>query len=264
MGSYYPGQRPGGAGMPGGRWMRQSYARLSALDSMVNGFRERWETNAAFRARMSAVVGAAALVGLCVVMAIAATVANAAFGVGGGSHDPLAYSGNGSGLQGSESFPTETIPPWTPGSIPNAAPAPASQTPPPGPTKVPTPTQSIYVNTTPSAGNLPTTCNGNSGNNTWAFTPCPLVAGQSGTFTVTVPKYPNTPINVIISFGVCANGANCTLLFTPQQNSLNGSGVFSVSFTVPAAAANNTAPVSGMVQVQNGGPSFSYTAAPVQ
>jgi hypothetical protein len=75
-------------------------------------------------------------------------------------------------------------------------------------------------------------------------------------------RFANAPVNVLISFGNCTSP--CTYTFTPAQGyKLDGSGSIQISYTVPAVAANNDAPISGMVNIQ-GGPNFSFEAAPVQ
>jgi hypothetical protein len=80
--------------------------------------------------------------------------------------------------------------------------------------------------------------------------------------TINAPSYANAPINVLISFGVCTGNASCTYTFLPSQFHLSAIGSITLNYTVPAAAANNSAPVSGMVNIQNG-PSFTFAAAPV-
>ncbi len=237
----------------------------SSLDRLADQFRDRWERNPQYRTAVSGGCAALALVFLCVVVAVAATVANASMGSVPSSGPALASSSGGGGnLAGLPIFPTDTVPAWTPGDMPAAPPVPASQTPPPQATQAPTPTALVFQTPTGgTGGSLPTTCNGNSGANTWALTPCPQQAGQGGSMTINAPGHAGAPINVIINFGVCANNANCTLLFTPNQFHLDSHSSITLSYTVPSAAANNTAPMSGMIEITNG-PSFSYTAAPVQ
>jgi hypothetical protein len=235
----------------------------SLLDRALANFHHRWETDALYRARISAVGGAATLLFLCGLAATISLVANAAFGGAGSAGGSPQTALNGSGAaSGLPTFPTGSVPPWTPGTTPNGAPAPNSQTPPPSATKQPTTTPGGFDTPTPG-GTLPTTCNGSSGRNTWALTPCPQLAGQSGTLTISAPNHPGASLNIVLSFGVCANNQNCTLLFTPDKYSLNASSTATITYTVPAAAANNTAPISGMIQV-SGGPTLSILAAPVQ
>jgi hypothetical protein len=272
MSSPDPRRRMPWPGGPSG-WMGEGQAATgpaqpSAIDQTVERLQHRWETDERYRTRVSAGCGVAGLVFLCVLAAVVSTVANASMGGPPSSPRGGVFAGAGSGgaIQGNARFPTATVPDWTPGKIPNAGPVPESQTPVPGPTPTVTATPLSQYGTptgTGTPGSLPTTCNGNSGSATWAFNPCPLVAGQGGTFSARVPGNANSPVNILISFGNCANGANCTLPFLPNQNHLDGNSSITVSFTVPAAAANNTAPVSGMLQVQ-GGPSFRFAAAPVQ
>jgi hypothetical protein len=233
----------------------------SPLDRFVDQFHDRWETNSQYRSMVSGALAATGLLLLCVVVAVAATVANASMGGGASAGTRGVAVGGNPNLSGLPRFPTATVPGWTPGNVPAAAPAPMSQTPPPQPSQPPTPTPQDLG--TPGGGGLPTTCNGSSGRDTWALDPCPQLAGQSGTMTINAPGHAGAPINVILNFGVCANNASCTLLFTPTQYALDGKSSITLSYTVPAAAANNTAPISGMIEITNG-PSFSFTAAPVQ
>jgi hypothetical protein len=242
-------------------------SRSSTLDRVVTNFRDHWETDAAYRGRVSVMVGAGALISLCLLVGVVAVIASSMLGGGAPSPASVAQSGHGGQLQGFASFPTPSLAPWTPGTIPGAAPAPASQTPIPKPTSAVTPTPTIDPNSTATTsatgGGLPTTCNGQVGSTTWAITPCPQQAGQGGSMSIHAPGNGNAPINVLISFGVCSGNANCTYTFLPSSNHLDGSGSITLSYTVPAAAAHNSAPVSGMVNIQNG-PNFSFTAAPVQ
>jgi hypothetical protein len=236
----------------------------SSLDRAVAGFRDRWETDGQYRTRMSVVVGVGALIFLCIAMAIAATVGNLALGAGNGSGTggQGSTSGGPNGVIGVPTFPTATVSPWTPLPLPGGAPAPNSGTPPPSATKVATATPGDFATPTPG-GPVPTTCNGISGSATWALTPCPQVAGQSGTLAIYVPGHARASLNVIVlNFGICANNANCT--FTPSQSyKLDSSAQASIPYTVPAEAANNTAPISGLINVSNG-PSLSILAAPVK
>jgi hypothetical protein len=54
------------------------------------------------------------------------------------------------------------------------------------------------------------------------------------------------------------------MLFTPAQGyKLDAGGNASISYTVPAAAANSSVPISGMINI-GGGPTLGIQAAPVQ
>lgn len=263
-----PGGRPGGPGRPGRPGWGGPPAQpqpATAIDRTLTRLRDRWETDPAYRSRVSVVGGGAALISLCLLVAIVAVIANSAFGAGPSGTSGAGSTGGGGGpLQGFTTYPTPSLPPWTPGTVPNAAPVPPSQTPIPKPTRATTPTVNANDGTpTPTGGGFPQTCNGRVGGATWTILPCPQQAGQGGSISISAPKYGNEPINVLISFGVCAGNANCTYTFLPSQYHLDGNGDITLSYTVPAAAANNSAPVSGMVNIQNG-PSFSFTAAPVQ
>ncbi len=251
--------------LPRGVMRRGAAPSPSTLDQIVERFRDRWETDGQYRTRVSAVAGAAALMFMCTLVAVVSLAANAAFGGAGassGGGQTPGSNGQGPGY-GLLNFPTPTVPPWTPQDIPNAPPAPNSGTPPPSATNVPSATPGGFETPTPG-GTLPTTCNGSSGRATWALNPCPQLAGQSGTLTISAPGHAGATLNVVLSFGICANNQNCTLLFTPDQGyHLNSSATATISYTVLAAAANNTAPISGMIQV-SGGPTMSILAAPVQ
>jgi hypothetical protein len=238
------------------------------LDVMIMRFRDRWETDRQYRAAMSGVLGLITIIVLCSCTGIvSATASSALASAGFGS----GYGPDGTPVTGVDSlhappvFPTDTVPPWTPGTLPAAPPVPNSQTPIPVPTATPAPT---FVDTTPSAapgGSLPTTCNGGSGNAKWALTPCPQRAGQAGTLSISDPSYKGAPLNVLINFGICSGNASCTYLFTPQQGyALDSNGSATISYTVPAAAANNTAPIGGYINIGNPGPTLTINAAPVQ
>jgi hypothetical protein len=236
----------------------------SPLDLMVERFQHRWETDGQYRTRISAVAGAALLLFLCTLATVFSLVASTAFGFGGGGGSGGGGLSPGSGgpgqAFGAPTFPTGTAPPWTPQNVPNSGPAPNSQTPPPGPTKDRTATPAQFETPTPG-GTPPTTCNGNSGRDTWALSPCPQVAGQSGTLSISAPGHAGAALNVTLNFGICANNQNCTL---PNQSyQLDSNATATIQYTVPAAAAHNTAPISGSIQV-NGGPTLSVLAAPVQ
>jgi hypothetical protein len=244
----------------------------SSFDAQLARLRHRWETDPRYRARVSVISGSAALLTLCALVAIVATVANAAF-AGSNSGSGVVYvSGDATIIAGAPDFPTATIPPWTPGAVPNAQPVPNSGTPMPSPTTPPSPTAPPTTPTVPGAtpgpptggGPLPTTCNGGAkdGSATWALAPCPQQAGQGGTLTISAPGHAGASLNILINFGVCSGGASCTLLFTPGTYSLDGSGTARIGYTAPAAAASNTVPISGMINI-GGGPTLSISAAPV-
>jgi hypothetical protein len=234
------------------------------LDHILERLGARWITDGAFRGRMSIGCGASAAIALCMLVAIVAAVVNGTFGGPGLHNSPTGLPG-GPQLQGAAIFPTATVAPWAPDVIPPANPVPASQTPIPEPTAIASPTP-MWTDGSPTptggTGELPTTCNGQVGSTTWGLAPCPQQAGRSGNMTINAPGYANAPINVLVSFGVCAGNASCTYTFLPSQYHLNASGSITLNYTVPAAAGNNTAPVSGMVNIQNG-PSFTFAAAPV-
>jgi hypothetical protein len=245
-------------------------AAATALDGWLRHFRHRWETDAPYRARTSVVAGTTALIALCAFLALVATVINTAMlsapGKGGAAG---AAQGGGVNLFGVPVFPTETIVPWTPGTVPNGGVVPASGTgvPQPVSTTTPTPTPGATASVSPAptgtSGNVPTTCNGAQGSATWALAPCPQVAGQSGTLTITAPGHGGAALNILLSFGSCPGGGSCTLDYPPGQYGLDASGNARVTYTVPAGAAHSQTPISGMVNIANG-PSLSINAAPVQ
>ncbi|HEY7984407.1 MAG TPA: hypothetical protein VID73_09575 [Ktedonobacterales bacterium] len=238
----------------------------SALDAWLRRLHHRWETDAAYRSRTSVIAGAAALFAMCALLAIVASVANAAIQVAPGGAAGAAKD-SGIIVNGVPIFPTETIAAWTPGTVPNGAVVPASGTPIPKPTTPATATPSATAEASPAptgtAGNVPTTCNGAQGNNTWALTPCPQLAGQGGTLTIAAPGHGGASLNILINFGSCPGGGSCTVLYPPGQYSLDSSGNATVPYTVPAGAARSTTPISGMINIGNG-PTLSINAAPVR
>lgn len=239
----------------------------SALDAWLRRFHHRWETDATYRTRASVIAGAAALIAMCAFLAIVATVANAAIQIAPGSGGPGASTQGAVNVGGVPIFPTETIAPWTPGTVPYGGVVPASGTPIPQPTTPPTATPSATAAASPmptgGTGSVPTTCNGAQGGATWALTPCPQLAGQPGTLTVAAPGHGGASLNILINFGTCPAGSSCTVLYPPGQYSLDASGNASVPYTVPAGAAHSATPISGMVNIANG-PSLSISAAPVK
>jgi len=239
----------------GGRW-----APRNPLDPYIFNFQHRWETNRQFRATASAVIALTATVLLCACVALATTlttsaIARANVGVGGLNGTPNTGT---NAFNNPTVFPTNTVPAWTSQGVPAASPIPTSKTPQPSPSAGPIVTPTA---TAPGGGGPPTTCNGGSRGITWALTPCPQVAGQSGTLTIQALRYKNTGVNIILSFG--CTGPGCTLDYTPSVAQFDGSGNLSLSYTVPAAAANSQVPISGFIQPQ-GGPQVSIYAAPVQ
>jgi hypothetical protein len=232
--------------------------RISGLDEVVRRFQDRWETDRQFRAMLSGALGLVMVVALCACMGVVTTVANSAL---------AGVNGNGSGSQNSNtgtgkvnvppSFPTTTVPPWQQSGPPAYTIIPNSQTPQPAPTHPPTATPD---NQGGGGGGIPTTCDGAGSHATWALVPCPQVHGQSGTLNLSVPRHPGAALNILINFG--CNG--CTVLYPPTQGyKLDATGNASISYTVPAAAANSTMPISGYINVA-GGPTLTINAAPVQ
>jgi len=208
--------------------------RPSWLDQRVYRFQHRWETNPQYRAAVAGVCGLLLIILMCGATGILATVTNAAFASSGGG----TTSGNSNTgtrqLGGAQTFPTYTIPADTGSTIP-AGNIPDSQTPPPGPTVSPTDLPATPTDTPGGGGGppLPTTCNGGSSGGTWAFSVCPMIHGQPVTLSVSVPKYGGHGVYVVVNFGSCNN---CTWLLYPT---LDGSGNWSYTGTVPAAAANS-------------------------
>jgi hypothetical protein len=235
--------------------------RISMLEQAIRRFQDRWETNSQFRATASGVIGLVMIVALCSCMSVVTTVANSALAGFSAARDS-GTSGNpntGTGLiKGVPTFPTATAPSWQQSGVPPYSIIPNSQTPVPQPTQPPTATPGNGGG--PGPGGVPTTCNGVHSKTTWALTPCPQVHGQSGTLTISSPNYPNMSLNILLSFGC----SSCTFDYTPAQGyKLDANGYFSISYTVPAAAANSQVPISGMINI-GGGPSFGFAAAPAQ
>jgi hypothetical protein len=213
---------------------------------------------------LSGVLGLVMIVALCACMGVVTTVANSALaGVAavrnadGSSQNTNTGTGQ---INAQPTFPTATVPPWPQSGAPTYSIIPNSRTPVPSatvpPTATPQPTQSGG-----GGGGLPTTCQGGQGRSTWQLTPCPQVAGQSGTLIIAAPRYPNATLNIVLSLASCDN---CTMLFTPAQGyTLDGAGNASITYTVPAEAAGSTVPISGMINI-GGGPTLGIQAAPVQ
>ncbi|HEY7984406.1 MAG TPA: hypothetical protein VID73_09570 [Ktedonobacterales bacterium] len=240
----------------------------SFLDQLVDRFRHRWETNRQYRAAFSGVVGLVVLIALCSCAGIVSSVTNRVLATSGfNSNNSVGPLGGGGGpaLQGAAHFPTETVPAWQPGQVPNGPPVPNSGTPIPTPTHPPTPT------TPPSPSPFPTqpggggggggyskTCSGAVGNSTWKFTPCPVVAGQQFTLTVSAPSFPNAAFaNLLI-------GAGCnSYTFGPYDGQLNGAGMYVYSNTMFPGAANCHTPLGGSMVI-SGGPGLIFSGPPVQ
>lgn len=240
--------------------------RTSWLDHLVFTFQHRWETNAQYRAAVSGFVGLALIVTMCActgVVSAATSAALAGIGLGGSPAGPSSGGKVVTGtklINGAKSFPTSTVV-LTPGTVPGASQLPNSQTPAPHPTAVPTATSDTSTPTATPPGGSVTTCNGNQGTATWVLNPCPLTHGQSGTLTIVDKRHPGASTNVVIDF--CA-ASSCALVFPPNGGyKLDGSGRETISFVVPAQAANSTTPISGFIQI-TGGPTMSINAAPVQ
>jgi hypothetical protein len=235
--------------------------RVSALDHAIRRFQDRWETNSQFRATLSGVLGLVMIVALCSCMGVVTTVANSALaGVNGSRNaDGSGNTNTGTGLiKGVPTFPTSTVPAWPQTGAPPYGIIPDSQTPIPKATELPTATPRSGGGG--GGGGGPTTCNGGQNGSTWQLDPCPQVAGQGGTITISSPKHAGATLNVVIGFGTCNN---CGVVFTPGTYSLNSSGSVSISYTVPAGAANSQVPITGMINI-SGGPTLSIYAAPVQ
>ncbi len=235
---------------------RRPFTRLSWLDAVVYRFQHRWETNPQFRAAATGAIGLIVVIGMCSCMGITGAVANsvlAGAGAGGGGSYGL-DTGTGK-LAAPTAFPTYTLPPYTPGSVPAVSPIPNSQTPQPGPTAQPTPTDTVGIGG--PGGTMPTTCNGGSHGGTWAFTPCPVVHGQSVTLSVSAGKtHAGASMYVVVQF----NAQNCTWLLYPN---LDANGNWSVTDVVPACGANATVPLGGEINI-TGAYVMLIDAAPVQ
>lgn len=245
----------------------------SFLDQLVDRFRHRWETNRQYRAAFSGVVGLVVLIALCSCAGIVSSVTTRVLATSGfGSSDgvgPLSGVG-GPAVFGAQHFPTETLPAWQPGQIPNGPPIPNSGTPYPSPTHPPTPTAAPSPTGFPTppggggGGGVPTTCSGSKkdggATDTWSFSSCPVPAGQNVTLSIYAPGHPNGQVSVLVNFG--CSSAGCTNPANTPYN-LDGSGSLSISIPVPAAAANSKTPISGFANIL-GGASLSIYAAPVQ
>lgn len=237
-----------------------SASRINGLEQLVRRFQDRWELDRQFRAMTSGVLGLIMVVALCACMGVVTTVANNALAGVSGPRSGGGNSNTGTGqINGVPTFPIATVPTWAQSGPPPYTTIPNSKTPVPRPTSPPTATPNPGGGG-PGGGGLPTTCDGSQNRSTWALTPCPQLAGQDGTLTISAPRYPNATLNILISFGC----DSCTLLFTPAQGyKLDASGNATITYKVPAAAANSTNPISGMINI-GGGPTLSIYASPVQ
>ncbi|MGZ3663990.1 MAG: hypothetical protein ACXWQR_09830 [Ktedonobacterales bacterium] len=238
--------------------------RASWLDHIVYNFQHHWETNPQYRAAVSGVVGLVLLVTMCActgVVSAATSAALAGIGLGGGG--AIGSSGGGNLHTGTNSikhantFPTSTVV-LNPGSMPGISQLPNSNTPAPHPTATPTDTP---VRGSGGPGGPVTTCNGAQSSASWVLNPCPLVHAQNGTLTIVDKKHPGASTNVVIDF---CSASSCAQVYPPNAGyKLDGNGMETISFTVPAEAANSTTSVSGFISI-TGGPTMSIAAAPVQ
>jgi hypothetical protein len=115
--------------------------RPSWLDAMLERFQHSWETNPQFRAIWSGAAGLVMIVGLCAIMAFAATFAGAIGGTLGGGGTGTFISQSGPNAQATDvAFPLTTLTPWPTPNVPAAQNIPASKTPQPSPTPAPSPT----------------------------------------------------------------------------------------------------------------------------
>lgn len=193
------------------------------------------------------------------VVSAATSAALAGIGLGGGTINSSGGGNSNTGtnrVSGAKTFPTATVV-LNPGTVPGVSQLPNSLTPLPQPTALPTATR----DTSGGGQNPPTTCNGGQSSGSWSLNPCPLVHAQNGTLTIVDKRHPGASTNVVISF---CSGTSCALDFPPNGGyKLDGSGVETITFTVPDQAANSTTPVNGFISI-SGGPTMSIIAAPVQ
>lgn len=203
--------------------------RPSWLDSMVERFQHNWETNPQYRAVVSGVAGLVAIVGLCAVMGVAFSFANAV----GGSIGGVNQNNNGSFVNSSGpssqptqiTFPMLTLTPWPDSSAPNAAPLPASGT--PQPTVTPVPTATLAPTPTPCKSN----CGGGPADNiTVSISPSPFDTVNPITVYVQT-TYPNDQFAISVTWPTGG--------YVPQgySGTTDGSGAGSVSIgTVPSGS----------------------------
>jgi hypothetical protein len=232
--------------------------RPSWLDQFVRRFQDRWETNPQYRSLVSGLVGLVLVLTLCTCTGLLTVVGNnvlASVGLtSNNSNSGIDANTGTNNVQKAQSFPTATFGPFTNQPTPAGNPVPSSQTPPPGPTA--TATQSVDNNPTPTSG-APNTatfiCTGGNSGVTWTFSPCPLVVGQAGSLTISAPGYPNAGTNILVNFGNCTKNSVCTIDDPPGQGfNLNGSGVETISFTVPKDVEVGGPPVTGEIGLSSG------------
>jgi hypothetical protein len=239
----------------------------SFLDQLVDRFRQRWETNKQYRAAFSGVVGLMVLIALCSCAGIVSSVTSSVLANGGfGSNSTVGLStgSNSQVIHGASLFPTETIPAWQPGQVPNGPPVPNSGTPIPTPTHPPTPTAAPSPTDYPTppggggGGGYSPTCSGSKGSTTWAFTPCPVLAGQPFTLTISAPSYKNAAFyNLLVSAGCNSN------TFGPFTGNLDNTGAYVLTETFAQSAANCHTPLGGSVQIVGAG-LLVFSGPPVQ
>lgn len=212
--------------------------RPSWLDAMVEQFQHRWETNAQFRAMVSGVAGLVMVVGLCAVLGVSATFANAIGGsLGGGSGNSFISQAGPNAQSTDVAFPMTTLTPWPAPNIPGAAPIPASQTPQPSPTSQPTPTDVPVPTGQPGGGG-----NGGGGGGGGSITgtnPAPLKGGQPGSVLVQT-KHPNTQvlINIVWPSGVSD--------FPAGQGSTDSSGNGSIQINAVPVGCNGAVQIHAL------------------
>jgi hypothetical protein len=225
------------------------------LDAMVERFREQWETNPAYRARMSGVVGLAAIFGLCSCALIFSLVANSmftsvGFGAGGSGGGPQ-QQGNGNYDNVIPTFPTNAVPSWTVDGSPAVQVVPTSGT--PAPTATVPPTETAVATATQCFSNCGGGGGGGGGNVTYTTSWSPAswkscANGGTCTFSVHTSK---SGVGVYYQATFC-NGA--TIISPQGQTDANGN--WSYSFAGPPLGSNPSADVD--VQVQGGARQHFY------
>ncbi|HLY32263.1 MAG TPA: hypothetical protein VKQ36_14635 [Ktedonobacterales bacterium] len=231
-----------------GAWLARVYAS-NPLDAWVFTFQHRWETSAQFRRTASVVIATTALVLLCAFVTLATTIttsalANARANTGGPNAGGPNTGTNAFNVP--TSFPTSTVPAWPTPVYPNGNPIPNSQTPQPSPT--------VTASPTASHGGGGGSCSGGHHGVEWSFDPCPQVAGQGGTLTISAPSYAGKEVNILLSFN-CSNPSDsgCTIDEPPSSSTtLDASGDLTLSYTVPASATS----ITGSIQPDGGSPVF--------
>ena len=216
---------------------------INFLDEIVARFRDRWETDPQYRARMSGVVGLAAIFGLCSCMLIASLFANSVLGsVGFGSGGPGAVAqqpNGGGGANVLPTFPTSAVPTWTVQDTPVSVVAPTSGTTAPTPTPVPTATD--IPTATPCQGNG---CGGGGGGggitvsvtgwSPYHWTNCSTASPCTVAVNTSVP---NTP--VLINLTGCNNVPYPAIV----QGTTDANGNITFRITVGAGTARQSADV---------------------